>query len=355
MQTATRPTRVTHPWVAQASETIRFGLAYGPRSDWQECRDLIQEAEALGFDSYWTMDHPTSGMDCWSLLSALAVTTSTIRLGVAVSCVLYRPPALLARMAADVDRLSRGRLILGLGIGNHEKEFTKLGIPFLPVRERQEALAETLEIVEGLWGSTPFTYTGKHFQVHEATIRPGPVQQPHVPVLVAGGGEQVTLRQVAQFADVASFGADKWAGSALTPTDIMRKYSVLRQHCTTLGRDYDSILRSYSGVPVLVAETRARLQAKLAAIPAHIRQSYATSTVAGTPEEVCSYYQTLVNAGVRYFIVGLFGNDRDTVRLLARSVMPHLTTSQARKEEDMPEEHAIMTELLQGRKEALYV
>ena len=112
MQTVTRPTRITHPWVAQASETIRFGLAYGPRSEWRECRDLVQEAEALGFDSYWTMDHPTSGVDCWTLLSALAVTTSTIRLGVAVNCVLYRPPTLLARMAADVDRLSRGRLIL---------------------------------------------------------------------------------------------------------------------------------------------------------------------------------------------------------------------------------------------------
>ena len=348
MQTATRPTRVTHQWVAQASETIRFGLAYGPRSDWGECRDLVQEAEDLGFDSYWTMDHPTSGMDCWTLLSALAVTTSTIRLGVAVSCVLYRHPMLLARLAADVDRLSRGRLILGLGIGNHEKEFAKLGIPFLPVRERQEALEETLQIVEGLWSSTPFTYTGKHFQVHEATLRPGPVQQPHVPVLVAGGGEQVTLRQVAQFADVASFGADKWAGSAPTSTDIVRKYGVLRQHCETLGRDYDSILRSYSGVPVVVAETRARLQAKLAAIPAHIRQSYATSTVAGTPDEVRSYYQTLVNAGVRYFIVGLFGNDRETARLLSRWVMPHLTESQARKEEDRPEKQALMAELLQA-------
>ena len=84
---------------------------------------------------------------------------------------------------------------------------------------------------EGLFGGTPFTYTGKYFQVHEATLRPGPVQQPHVPVLVAGGGEQVTLRQVAQFADVASFGADKWAGSAPNPVDIVRKYDVLRQHC----------------------------------------------------------------------------------------------------------------------------
>jgi alkanesulfonate monooxygenase SsuD/methylene tetrahydromethanopterin reductase-like flavin-dependent oxidoreductase (luciferase family) len=325
--------RRTHPWAARGRETIRFGLAYGPRSDWLECRDLVQEAEDLGFDSYWTMDHPTSGIDCWTLLSALAVTTSMIRLGVAVNCIFYRPPALLARMAADVDRLSGGRLILGLGIGNHEKEFTKLGIPFLPVSERQEALAETLQIVEGLWESTPFTYTGKYFRVREATLRPGPVQQPHVPLLLAGGGERVTLRQVAQFADVANFGADKRVGSAFTPADIVRKYGVLRQHCATLGRTYDSILRSYSAAPVLVAETRAKIMAKLEAIPAHIRQGYATSTVIGTPDEICSYYQALVTAGVRYFIVGLFGHDLETVRLLARWVVPQLTTSQTLSED----------------------
>jgi alkanesulfonate monooxygenase SsuD/methylene tetrahydromethanopterin reductase-like flavin-dependent oxidoreductase (luciferase family) len=245
----------THPWVARESETFRFGIAYGPRADWLECRDLVQEVEVLGFDSYWTMDHPTSSIDCWTLLSALAVTTNSIRLGVAVNCIFYRPPTLLARMAADVDRLSGGRLILGLGIGNHEKEFAKLGIPFLPVRERQEALVETLYIVEGLWRGTPFTYSGKHFQVREASLRPGPAQQPYVPVLIAGGGEHVTLRNVAQFGDVANFGPDKRVGSAFTPADIMRKYDVLAQHCAELGRDHDSILRSYSAAPVLVAET----------------------------------------------------------------------------------------------------
>jgi alkanesulfonate monooxygenase SsuD/methylene tetrahydromethanopterin reductase-like flavin-dependent oxidoreductase (luciferase family) len=318
-----------HPWVARGSETVRFGLAYGPRSEWLECRDLVQEAEALGFDSYWTMDHPTSGMDCWTQLSALAVTTSSIRLGVAVNCIFYRPPTLLARLAADVDRLSGGRLILGLGIGNHEKEFAKLGIPFLPVRERQEALAETMQIVEGLWGSTAFTYTGKYFQVSEANVRPGPMQQSHVPILIAGGGERVTLRQVAQFADVANFGPDRRVGGAFTPDDIVRKYTVLRQHCEMLGRDYDSILRSYSATPVLLAETQARLMAKLETIPAHIRQGYASSTVAGTPDEACSYYQALAKAGVRYFMVGIYGNDLETMRLLARCVVPQLTPGQA--------------------------
>lgn len=335
MESALTTVRETHPWVARGRATVRFGIAYGPRSDWQDCRDLVQEAEALGFDSYWTMDHPISGMDCWTLLSALAVSTSSIRLGVAVNCIFYRPPTLLARVAADVDRLSGGRLILGLGIGNHEKEFTRLGIPFLPVSERQEALAETLDIVNGLWRGVPFTFSGKHFQVSEATLRPGPVQQPRVPVLLAGGGERVTLRQVAHYADVANFGPDKRVGSAFTAADIVRKYAVLRQHCAALGRDYDFILRSYSAAPVLVAETQARLREKLGAIPAHIRQGYTTSTVAGTPDEICSYYQALVKAGVRYFIAGLYGNDLETMRLLARRVVPQLTTSQALSDDNV--------------------
>jgi len=324
MQSTLTTAREQHPWVVRGRETIRCGIAYGPRSDWLECRDLVQEAEALGFDSYWTMDHPTSGMDCWTLLSALAVTTSSIRLGVAVNCIFYRPPSQLARLSADVDRMSGGRLILGLGIGNHEKEFAKLGISYLPVHERQEALAETLQIIEGLWAETPFTYNGTYFQVSEANVRPGPVQLPHVPVLLAGGGERVTLRQVAQFADIANFGPDRRVGSAFTPADILRKYDVLAQYCAELGRDYDSILRSYSAAPVMVAETQTRLREKLEAIPAHIRRGYSTSTVTGTPDELCSYYQALIEAGVRYFIVGLFGNDLETVRLLARWVVPQL-------------------------------
>jgi alkanesulfonate monooxygenase SsuD/methylene tetrahydromethanopterin reductase-like flavin-dependent oxidoreductase (luciferase family) len=323
------PPRATHPWAAHASQSVRFGLAYGPRSEWLECRDLVQEAEALGFDSYWTMDHPTSGMDCWTLLSALAISTRTIRLGVAVNCIFYRPPTLLARLAADVDRLSGGRLLLGLGIGNHQQEFAKLGLPFLPVRERQQVLIETLQIIEGLWGSVPFTYHGQHFQVKEANVRPGPVQQPHIPIMLAGGGERGTLRHVAQYADMANFGADKRVGEAITVADIVQKYAVLHQHCATLGRDYDGIVRSFVATPVLVAETRARLVAKLAAIPAHIRWGYASGTVVGLPEEIYTYYQRLMQAGVRYFLVGLFGQDLETVRLLAKEVVPQLTAGAA--------------------------
>jgi alkanesulfonate monooxygenase SsuD/methylene tetrahydromethanopterin reductase-like flavin-dependent oxidoreductase (luciferase family) len=142
---------MTHPWVAAARTGVRFGVACGP---WWEAYGLIeyvQALEELGVDSFWAIDHPMLfGADCWTMLAALATTTRRIRLGSLVSCVYYRHPALLARMAADVDRLSHGRLVLGLGMGDSAIEFERMGISLQPVRQRQRGLEETIRIVRGL-------------------------------------------------------------------------------------------------------------------------------------------------------------------------------------------------------------
>src|SRR5205807_1220122 len=115
--------------------------------EWSETLEFALRAEELGFDAYWANDHPTRSMDCWTTLAALAMATRKIRLLSLVSCIYYRSPALLARHAADVDRLSNGRLILGVGIGDDVPEFAQLRLPFPPPRERQEALEETIQIV----------------------------------------------------------------------------------------------------------------------------------------------------------------------------------------------------------------
>lgn len=311
-----------HPWVVTGEEKIRFGLAYGPRTSWQECRDLVQMAEELGFDSYWAMDHPTSGMDCWSLLSALAVTTCKIRLGTLVSCIFYRPVIALARQAADIDRLSGGRFVLGIGIGDHQYEFHRMGLDFPPIRDRQQALQETVELLQRLWRGEVVSYDGSFAQVHQLKLQACPIQQPSIPMLIAGGGERVTLKYVAQYASMSNFGAHQWAGSAFTQEDIQRKYAALHQHCETIGRPYDTILRSYASTPVVLAETHEALEAKLQTIPGSIRRQFAPSMLAGTPNEVLAYCQMLVNAGVRYFIAGIFGNDQETAKLLARFVLP---------------------------------
>jgi alkanesulfonate monooxygenase SsuD/methylene tetrahydromethanopterin reductase-like flavin-dependent oxidoreductase (luciferase family) len=319
------PIRPQHPWVVEGQGRIRFGIAYGPRTEWAETAGFVQEVEALGFDSYWTMDHPVSGFDAWSTLAALAAVTTRLRLGPLVSCVFYRSPAQLARLAADVDRISRGRLILGLGGGNHEREFAKLGIPFPGAAQRLAAVEETVRIVQGLWGGDPLTFEGEHFRVESANVRPGPVQQPHVPVLIAGGGEKITLRQVARYGDASNFSPHVQAGSAFAPADVRRKLEALRWHCLSLGRPYAAIVRTQVAVPVVLAETPSALRQKMAAMPEQVRRGYASSTLAGLPDDAIAYYRALAEVGLTYFIAGIYGDDRQTVRLLAERVVPVLT------------------------------
>jgi alkanesulfonate monooxygenase SsuD/methylene tetrahydromethanopterin reductase-like flavin-dependent oxidoreductase (luciferase family) len=320
---------VTHPWVAAGRDRIRLGIAYGPQidaaPDWSVLRDFVQTAEGVGVDSYWSADHPITFPDCWATLAALAATTTKIRLGPLVNCVHYRSPAALARLGADVDRISGGRLALGLGIGDARWEFEALRIPFAGPRDRQEALAETVRIVSGLWGATPFTFEGRHFGVHAARVTPGPVQIPRVPLLIAGGGERVTLRQVAEYADACNFAANEMAGSAFTLEHVRRKFAALRSHCDEVGRPADSVIHSHAQLPVVVAATPAAARAKLEGLPTWLRADiFRASTVAGTPDEVRATYQALVDAGVRYFIAAVAGNDTETVRLLADEVMPAL-------------------------------
>ena len=299
--------------------------------------------EELGFDSFWISDHPMLlPIDCWTALAALAVETRRIRLGPLVSCIHYRPPALLARMAADVDRLSGGRLVLGLGIGDYAPEFGHLGLRLPPASERQEALAETVEIIRGLWREIPFTYAGEYFQVADAAVRPGPMQRPRVPVLIGGGGERITLHQVARYADVSNFSPSALAGNAWTLDDVRRKLAILGEHCERAGRPPDSVLRSHLSYLVL-AESESGVQTKLdalasgqplderareAGMPRQFTTQYAVPSptpiryvlVAGTPLQVTAYYRSLVEAGIRYFIVQC-RSDGETIRLLAEKVM----------------------------------
>jgi alkanesulfonate monooxygenase SsuD/methylene tetrahydromethanopterin reductase-like flavin-dependent oxidoreductase (luciferase family) len=285
--------------------------------------------EGLGFDSYWAIDHPSapvSGADCWTTLAFLAASTRTIRLGPLVSCVYYRDPVLLARMAADVDRLSDGRLVLGLGIGDNSAEFARLGIDLPPAPERQQVLDETVRIVYGVWGAEPFTFEGRHFRVEEAYVRPGPVQQPYVPLLIAGGGERGTLPQVARLADASNFGAHRNIGSAFTMDDVVRKLAVLRGSCEAKGRPYESVLPTHTTMPLFLAKSEVALQEKLASVPAMTRERFAPSTVAGTPRQAIGYFRSLVEAGMRYFIVFVYPKDIDTIRLLAEQVVPEIET-----------------------------
>jgi alkanesulfonate monooxygenase SsuD/methylene tetrahydromethanopterin reductase-like flavin-dependent oxidoreductase (luciferase family) len=321
---ASATTRTVHPWVTGEQASVRFGLVpVGTYDDWPAYLHLARTAETLGFDSFWVPDHPTGGCDCWTTLAALAAATARIRLGSFTSCVFYRSPALLARVAADVDRISGGRLVLGLGIGYDAEEFANLNVPLLSVRERQQALEETVHIMRGLWNGQPFTYQGAHFHVTGATTAPGPFQQPHVPLLIAGGGEKVTLRQVAQFADVANFGPHPDVGGAFTLQDVRRKYEVLRQYCEAAGRPYRGVLRTYIHLPIL-AETKAAAVTKVEVMPAGSRAYFGRALYGSSAAETIAHFQDLVAAGVQYFVLMLWPGELETLRLLGEQVIPAL-------------------------------
>jgi alkanesulfonate monooxygenase SsuD/methylene tetrahydromethanopterin reductase-like flavin-dependent oxidoreductase (luciferase family) len=313
-----------HPWVAEGADELRFGIVSVFLPDWPDILAFAQRAERLGFDCYWANDHPNRSLDCWTMLTALAMGTEKIRLVSLVSCVYYRSPFLLARCACDVDRISGGRLVLGLGLGDDVPEFDQMAIPFPPVRERRETLLETLEIVQGLWSSEgPYSFEGKYFQVHEAIFRGKPVQQPYVPILIGGGGEKVTLRLVAEHADMSNFAPHEWSGSAFTLDDVERKYAALRSHCADFGRPYESILRSHYTPLLTLAENEEALEKKRATarIPdANLR----TGPLFATPEQAIAHYGQLAGAGVQYFMAMVNGKDDETVQLFAEVVIPAL-------------------------------
>jgi alkanesulfonate monooxygenase SsuD/methylene tetrahydromethanopterin reductase-like flavin-dependent oxidoreductase (luciferase family) len=325
MQEAEKDMQVIHPWVAEGLQKVRVGVAFmGPCFDWKAYQHRVQIAEQLGFDSYWAADHPTMLTDCWVLLAALAATTHRIRLGTIVDCVFYRNPVLLARMAADVDRVSGGRLILGLGIGDQPPEFAKMGMAFPSVRERQEVLEETIEVVKGVWGSVPFTYKKKHVQIEECYLPAGPIQQPHVPLLIAGGGERVTLRQVAQYADASNFGAHPHTGDASSIEDVVRKCNALRAHCERLARPTDAVLRTHITLPLVIGETQAAIATQQGKAPPFLREMFLSSEVSLTPSEAIVYYNALIEAGIQYFIIVCWPDDLNTPRLFSEKVMSGL-------------------------------
>jgi alkanesulfonate monooxygenase SsuD/methylene tetrahydromethanopterin reductase-like flavin-dependent oxidoreductase (luciferase family) len=287
-----------------------------------------QLAETLGFDAFFTGDHPSWGLEGWMPLAALAVKTERIQLGSHVNCIFYRHPVMVARLAADLDQMSQGRLILGLGCGWDANEFANFGMPFSPVRERQAALEEAITIIRGVWGAQPFTFHGRHFHASGAQVTPLPLQRQGPPLLIAGGGERVTLRQVAQYADACSLGSFDLVSGEPTAGGIRRKLTVLRQHCNALGRPIDSVLRTHFTGWLILAENDAHLQAKLNRyFPEGLEQRFSGPwsgfALACTPERAIDYYQELVDAGIQYFIVQtLDAADEETIRLLAEQVMP---------------------------------
>lgn len=319
-----------HPWVLQFRDRVGWGLqAIAQPNDPNPAQSILAAgrlADGLHFDAFFIGDHPAYAPDAWLNLGILATQTERIRLGSVVLCAGYRPPVLNARLAADLDNLSGGRLILGLGHGWNAAEFAQLGLPFLSTPDRQKALVEAIQIIRGVWGTEPFTFHGTFHSTVNGWVQPSPRQQPAPPLLLAGAGERTALRLVAQFADACNFGAGHSTGLARTVDDVRHKNAILDRYCLDAGRDPRAVLRTHFTSWLMIAPTAAEARAKRDLYyPEGLNEEQHFSRVIGTPREVAAYYQGLVDAGMDYFVVQtLDATDTETIELLASEVVPRV-------------------------------
>ena len=307
---------------------MKFGIhnpswVYGsdPAEAFQAIKAKAQWAENHGFVWFSVMDHliqiggvgapDEPFMEGWTVLSALAAVTSRIRLATLATSVGYRNPAHLAKIAAGVDLISRGRLTLGIGAGYFETEYSQYGWEF-PTRPavRIRQMEEAVRLILAMWAEKRTTFHGRYFHVEDAILEPKPVQKPRPPVLIAGGGEQLTLRAVARLADACNIGGD--------PDMVRHKLSVLRGHCDGARRDYATIETTHNN-SWLVARDEAAVTAKRERLTARRPLRGFVGTVSEAIDLIGQYH----DAGVQLLINSDYRNDNETHELFASEIMPH--------------------------------
>jgi alkanesulfonate monooxygenase SsuD/methylene tetrahydromethanopterin reductase-like flavin-dependent oxidoreductase (luciferase family) len=264
------------------------------------------------FDAFWVPDHVMRGdtfrLECWTQLTWLAARYPAQRLGAVVLCNSYRHPPLLAKMAATLQELSGGRLILGYGAGWLEDEYRAYGYPFPPTPARIAQMVEGIQAIRAMWTTSPATFAGEHYQVREAFFQPQP--DPVPPIMIGGDGERYLLRAVAEH-------ADWWLGLSRDPATLRHKLQVLRDHCRDVGRDYDEIekacpLTLYLATSKSAAEDRAGSALESREAP-----------FAGEPEALREHLQELVELGFRHFPLVFAGwPETDDMRLFIDRVLP---------------------------------
>ncbi|WP_433555183.1 TIGR03560 family F420-dependent LLM class oxidoreductase [Pseudonocardia xinjiangensis] len=314
-----------------------------PAAHWDVMKGLAQHADAGPWESIWVNDHfhalPTPPPDetgtheAWSLMAAFGAVTGRVRLGQVCTCIGFRNPAYLAKVAATCDIVSGGRVEMCVGAGWDEAEWTAYGYGFPPARDRLGMLEEGVAIMRQAWTTGRATLRGKHYQVEDAIVRPLPLQDGGIPLWIAGQGEKVTLRIAARYARYTNFDG--------SPEGFARKSAVLAQHCRDVGTDFDAIVRSTvyyvmagsteSEVEERIAAHRARLAPVLGedGAEAFVQRFLRNGSVAscGTPEQIVERLEGMQRRGLAYgiFVFPGAAHDRSSLELFEREVIPALS------------------------------
>ena len=310
-----------------------------PADQWEAMLRVAQHADqSEGFSSIWVYDHfhttptPTDEAthEAWTLMAAFAAATQRVRLGQMCTCMGYRNPAYLGKVAATTDIISGGRVEMGIGAGWYEHEWRAYGYGFPRAGERLGMLDEGVQIMRQLWTEGEATLDGKYYQVDGAISRPLPLQAGGPPLWIAGGGEKVTLRIAAKYARYTNFD-----GSLDT---FRRKSEILANHCRDVGTDFDAITRS-ADYNVVIAETQAEVDDRMAQLAdmysgyvsadrvERQMRAYTGGPTVGTPEQVAEALRELRDAGMTYAICYFpeAAYDRSGIELFQKTVIPALT------------------------------
>ena len=308
-----------------------------PAEHWRTIVDFAGKVEAGPWESIWVYDHfhtvpvPTDEAchEAWSLVAALAATTQRLRIGQMCTCMTYRNPAYLAKVAATCDVISGGRVEMGIGAGWYEHEWRAYGYGFPPAGERLARLDEGVQIMKQMWTQGNATLHGQHYQVDGAIGQPKPLQPGGLPLWIAGGGEKKTLRTAAKYAQYTNFDA--------TPETWRRKSEILAQHCKDVGRDFAEITRS-ADFNVVIGETEQDVADKLTWIHDHYEKVVGADQaerttglfrngLAGTPEQIVEKLRSLESLGLAYSITYFVDSvlDPKAVELFATQVIPELS------------------------------
>jgi F420-dependent oxidoreductase-like protein len=327
---------------------MRFGLfvpqgwrldlvGIDPADQWATMRDIARRADAGPWESVWVYDHfhtvpqPTDEAchEAWTLMAALGASTERVRLGQMCTCISYRNPAYLAKVAATCDVVSGGRVEMGIGGGWYEHEWRAYGYGFPPPAARLGRLDEGVQIMRQAWTEGRASLNGKHYQVDGAIVRPLPLQDGGIPLWIAGGGEKVTLKIAAKYARYTNFDG--------TLDGFTRKSEILAGHCREVGTDYAAIVRSANynvAIGATEAEVEDRLQQLKARLAPYVGAKKAERQLGGfrglpacgTPGQIVDNLRKLQDAGMTY---GIFyfpeaAYDRSGMELFEREVVPAL-------------------------------
>jgi len=308
------------------TKQVHFGVTIPQiKRTWEEAKSASIEFEAMGFDSLWVCDHlygPQSPsipiLEAWSELAAVAAVTSKVELGTLVTPAGMRNPAHLGKVIATVDNIAGGRVIAGLGGGWMPREFTDFGEEFLPTGGRLTQLRETVQLLKRMWSEPEVTFEGKFVKVNNLVCEPKPPRR--VPVLIGGGGETVTLKIVAQEADI-------WNNSAGAQGNLERKVAKLREHCETIGRDPNEVTVSQQCLVTIApdeASAGPMIDTAKKIFGGHMGDPTGPLAIAGSPERVREQIQKHIDLGCTMFLMEFFGRDtKVAAKLFADTVLPY--------------------------------